>query len=97
MSIFNSQYVRSKLGLSWGEDYVLGLIASTAPTTYSRIGAVATKHKAMSTVSAYKYVHILMDKKLIAKTTDKDDKRLKEYSLTEKGKKMITELQDAVK
>jgi DNA-binding MarR family transcriptional regulator len=97
MSIFDSQYVRSKLGLSWGEDYVLGLIASTAPTTYSRIGAVAVKHKAMSNVSAYKYVHILMDKKLITKSVDAEDKRLKEYTLTEKGKKMIKELQDAVK
>lgn len=97
MSIFNSQYVRSKLGLTWGEDYVLGLIASTAPTTYSRISALVNKQKTMSAVSAYKYVHILMDKKLVSKTVDEEDKRLKGYALTEKGKKMIKELSDAVK
>jgi DNA-binding MarR family transcriptional regulator len=97
MSIFDAQYIRDKTGLSWGEDYVLGLIDSTSPTTYSRIAALANKQKAVSPPSANKYLKSLFYKGLVLKAADKKDRRVVHYTLTAKGEKLVKELKDAVK
>jgi len=97
MSIFDAQYIRDSAGLSWGEDYVLGLIDSTSPTIYSRIAALVNKQKAVTSASANKYLKSLVEKGLVLRTADKKDMRLIHYTLTAKGEKMIKELKNAVK
>jgi len=97
MSIFDAQYIRDNAGLSWGEDYVLGLIDSTSPTIYSRIAALVNKQKAVTSASANKYLKSLVEKGLVLRTADKKDMRLIHYTLTAKGEKMIKELKNAVK
>jgi len=97
MSIFDAQYIRDRAGLSWGEDYVLGLINSTAPTIYSRIAYLVNKQKALTSASANKYLKMLVEKDLVRRTPDKKDLRLIHYTLTGKGEKLVKELKDAVK
>ena len=97
MSIFDAQYIRDGAGLSWGEDYVLGLLDSTAPTTYSRIAALVNKQKALTSASANKYLKMLVEKDLVRKTDDKKDLRIVHYTLTGKGEKLVKELKHAVK
>jgi len=97
MSIFDAQYIRDKTGLSWGEDYVLGLIDSTAPTIYSRIAALVNKQKAVTSASANKYLKSLVEKGLVLRTADKKDLRLVHYTLTSKGEKLMESLRNAVK
>jgi DNA-binding MarR family transcriptional regulator len=97
MSIFAAQYIRDKTGLSWGEDYVLGLIDSTAPTIYSRIAALVNKQNAVTSASANKYLKSLVEKGLVLRASDKKDLRLIHYTLTTKGEKIMKELKNAVK
>jgi DNA-binding MarR family transcriptional regulator len=96
MTIFVTQHIRDKAGITWGEDYVLGLIDKTAPTTASRIVDLVKKQKAMTPPTAYKYIAILTTKKLISRKDDAQDKRMFNYSLTEKGKKLMESLRNGV-
>jgi hypothetical protein len=97
MSIFDAQYIRDEAGLSWGEDYVLGLLESTAPTTYSRVASLVNKQKALTSASTNKYLKMLVAKGLVQKTDDKKDLRLVHYTLTVKGEKLVEKLKHAVK
>ena len=97
MSVFDAQYIRDKTGLSWGEDYVLGLIDSTAPTIYSRIASLVNKQKAVTSASANKYLKSLVEKGLVSRTADKKDQRMIQYTLTTKGEKLMESLRNAVK
>ena len=97
MSIFDAQYIRDGAGLSWGEDYVLGLLDSTAPTTYGRVTSLVNKQKALTSASVNKYLKMLVAKELVTKTVDKKDLRVLHYTLTVKGEKLLEKIKHAVK
>jgi DNA-binding MarR family transcriptional regulator len=97
MTLFVTQHIRDKAGITWGEDYILGLVEKTAPTTASRIVDLVKKQKAMTPPTVYKYIASLATKKLISRKYDTQDKRMINYSLTEKGNKLMESLRNAVK
>jgi DNA-binding MarR family transcriptional regulator len=97
MSIFDGQHIRNKVNLCWGEDYVLGLVDRTAPTASTRILDLVRKQGAMSVPTAQKYLKSLLDRKLVSRKKDHDDRRLTVFSLTDKGLTIMKEIRDAVK
>lgn len=97
MSIFDAQYIRKKHNLSWGEDYMLGLVDRTAPITTMRAIELGEKLCGLTNVTIQTKLKSLVAKNLVAKKKDKDDGRLVIYSLTEKGKRLVGSLRDAVK
>lgn len=97
MSVFDGQHIRNRLNLVWGEDYVLGLIDKTAPTTSTRILDLVKKQGVMSVSTGQKYLKSLIDRKLVTRKADDEDKRTATFNPTEKGKTIMKELRDAVK
>lgn len=97
MSIFDAQYIRQKNNLSWGEDYVLGLIDKASPITTSRAIALGEKLCGLTGCTIQKKLNSIVTRGYAEKNHDKDDKRLVVYTLTDKGKRLVRSLRDAVK
>ena len=97
MSVFDNQHVRSKHELSWGEDYVLGLVSKTEPITFSRVLELVKKQDVMAGPTTNRYLGMLVEKKLLVKKPDEHDLRLVYFCTTEKGKRLLQELRNAVK
>ena len=88
-NIFITQKVRHKHGVSWEEEYILGLIAHSQRLNVSEV--IAASNQVMTQATAHKYLTQLVDKQLI-KHNIGDDKRIKVLTLTPKGEKIIKEL-----
>jgi repressor of nif and glnA expression len=97
MTIFATQHIRDKMGVSWGEEYVIGLVEKTEPITTTRLLALVNKQGAMVATTAQYHVKLAIEKKLIRKYNEPDDKRSVYHALTDKGKKFMEDLRDAVK
>jgi len=97
MTIFVTQHIRDKVGLSWGEEYVIGLVEKTEPITTTRLLSLVSKQRAMVSTTAQTNMKSAIAKKLISKRKDTEDGRVVHYTLTDKGKKLMQELRDAVK
>jgi DNA-binding MarR family transcriptional regulator len=97
MTIFATQHIRDKAGVAWGEEYVIGLVEKTEPITTTRLHALINKQSAMVTTTANYHIKNAINKKLIYKHNDPEDKRLVYHSLTEKGRKLMEDLRNAVK
>ena len=97
MTIFVTQHIRDKVGLSLGEEYVLGLVEKTEPITTTRLLSLVSKQRAMVATTAQTNMKSAIDKKLIIKRKDTEDGRVVHYTLTDKGKKLMQELRNAVK
>ena len=97
MTIFVTQHIRDKVNLSWGEEYVLGLVEKTEPITTTRLLSLVSKQRAMVATTAQTNMKSAIDKKLIIKRKDTEDGRVVHYTLTDKGKKLMQELRNAVK
>jgi DNA-binding MarR family transcriptional regulator len=96
MTIFVTQHIRDKVGLSWGEEYVVGLVEKTEPITTSRILALVTKQGAMNQTTAQRHIKSAVNKKLINKFQEQDDGIRVYHELTDKGKKLMQELRNGV-
>lgn len=97
MSIFDAQYIRQKHDLSWGEDFVLGLIDRTAPISVTRAVDLGTKMGGLTNGTIQKKVRSVIEKGLVTKQKDAEDARLVMFVLTEKGKRLVRSIRDAVK
>lgn len=97
MSIFDTQHVRSKHDLAWGEDYVLGLVSKTEPITFTRVLELVKKQDVMAGPTTNRYLQQLVKRKLLVKKPDPHDMRLVYFCTTEKGKNIMKELHNAAK
>jgi len=95
MTIFATQHIRDKADISWGEEYVLGLVEMTEPINTTRIQALVLKQGAMVYSTAQYHIEQAIAKSFIRKHKDKEDGRIVYHSLTEKGKKLMEKLRDA--
>jgi DNA-binding MarR family transcriptional regulator len=66
-NIYTTQAVRDKHGLSWSEEYILGMIAKQISPTTMSVLSDAKKRKVMSHATTHKYLTSLSKKKYVAK------------------------------
>jgi len=97
MTIFATQHIRDEVGVSWGEEYVIGLVEKTEPITTTRLLALVNKQGAMVSTTAQYHVNSAIAKKLMRKYNESDDKRSVYHALTDKGREFMKELRNAVK
>ena len=89
MNIYMTQPVRKKHGVSWEEEYILGLVNHGDVVRVTTVLDVS--NEVMTQATTHKYLTQLVDKQLI-KHNIGDDKRIKVLTLTPKGEKIIKEL-----
>ena len=88
-NIFITQKVRHKHGVSWEEEYILGLIAHSQRLNVSEV--IAASNQVMTQATTHKYLTQLIDKDYL-KHDHKIDRRVKIVLLTAKGEKYIREI-----
>jgi predicted transcriptional regulator len=88
-NIYLTQPIRRSHGVSWEEEYLLGLIHHRQSVRVTDI--LKTSSEVMTLATTHKYLTQLVDKKL-AKHAIGDDKRIKMVNLTPKGEKIIKEI-----
>lgn len=88
-NIYLTQPIRRNHGVSWEEEYLLGLINHRRKLRVTDI--LQTSSEVMTLATTHKYLTQLSDKKLIKHTVG-TDKRIKEVTLTAKGDKIIKEI-----
>jgi DNA-binding MarR family transcriptional regulator len=87
-----TQPVRKKHGVSWEEEYILGLVDHTENVTVSKVLELAKE--AMTQATTHKYLTQLIDKRMLEHIVG-DDRRIKVLGLTKAGIKFLNELSDA--
>ena len=92
MNIYMTQPVRKKHGVSWEEEYILGLVDHTENVSVSKVLSIAKE--AMTQATTHKYLTQLIDKGML-KHNIGDDRRIKVLGLTKAGIKYLDELSDA--
>lgn len=88
-NIYITQPVRKKHGISWEEEYILGLIDHAEEVRVSAILGIA--NEVMTPATAHKYLTQLLDKKYVKHVVGAD-KRVKVVELTKVGNKFLDEL-----
>ena len=89
MNAYLTQAVRSKHGISWQEEYLLGLVGHKRMMQVSEV--LSASKEAMTNATTHKYLTQLIDKGL-AKHDLRADKRIKMVVLTKAGEKLIREI-----
>lgn len=92
MNIYMTQPVRKKHGVSWEEEYILGLVDHAENATVSKVLELAKE--AMTQATTHKYLTQLIDKRMVEHIVG-DDKRIKVLGLTKAGFKFLNEISDA--
>jgi DNA-binding MarR family transcriptional regulator len=87
-----TQPVRKKHGVSWEEEYILGLVDHAENATVSKVLELAKE--AMTQATTHKYLTQLIDKRMVEHIVG-DDKRIKVLGLTKAGFKFLNEISDA--
>jgi DNA-binding MarR family transcriptional regulator len=88
-NIFMTQRTRHKYGVSWEEEFILGLVAYNGSLNVSAV--IAASSDVMTQATTHKYLTQLIDKDYL-KHDYKIDKRIKMVGLTTKGVKYIKEI-----
>lgn len=89
MNIYMTQPVRKKHGISWEEEYILGMVDHMEPIKVMDI--LSNANEVMTNATTHKYLTQLMDKKLLKHVVSKD-KRVKKVELTSAGSKYLNEV-----
>jgi DNA-binding MarR family transcriptional regulator len=89
MNIYMTQPVRKKHGISWEEEYILGLIDHAEEVRVTAVLGIA--NEVMTQATAHKYLTQLIDKKYVKHVVGKD-KRIKVVELTRAGIRYLDEL-----
>ena len=92
MNIYMTQPVRKKHGVSWEEEYILGLVDHTENVSVSKVLSIAKE--VMTEATTHKYLTQLIDKRMVEHLVG-DDRRIKVLGLTKAGFKFLNELSDA--
>lgn len=93
-NLYETQPVRKKHGLSWEEEYILGLVANAKSVKVSAVLGIS--NEVMTQATTHKYLTQLLDKEYV-KHDVVEDRRVKPVKLTAKGQKFIKELADVNK
>ena len=94
MFLFKTQHVRNQHGVSWFEEILMGAIYELGRTWTSDV--MDSVRGTMSSNTAHKYITQLVEKEYVAQQRTKTDKRYAHLSLTDKGKKYLTEIEEAL-
>lgn len=89
MNIYMTQPVRKKHGISWEEEYLLGLIDHAEEVKVTAILGIA--NEVMTLATTHKYLTQLLDKKFIKHKVGKD-KRVKIVTLSRAGIRFLDEV-----
>jgi len=89
VNIYMTQPVRKKHGVSWEEEYILGLVDHAESATVSKVLELAKE--AMTQATTHKYLTQLIDKRMLEHIVG-DDRRIKVLGLTKAGTKYLNEL-----
>ena len=92
MNIYMTQPVRKKHGVSWEEEYILGLVDHAENASVSKVLSLAKE--AMTQATTHKYLTQLIDKRMVEHIVG-DDRRIKVLGLTKAGIKFLNEISDA--
>ena len=92
MNIYMTQPVRKKHGVSWEEEYILGLVDHAESATVSKVLELAKE--SMTQATAHKYLTQLIDKRMVEHIVGKD-RRIKVLGLTKAGTKFLNEMSNA--
>lgn len=90
MNIYMTQPVRKKHGVSWEEEYILGLVDHAESATVSKVLELAKE--TMTQATTHKYLTQLIDKRMLEHIVG-DDKRIKVLALTRAGRKYLAEVE----
>lgn len=83
MPLYTTQNARNTLGVSWAEEYMLGLIAYHCPL--STKDAISLAEGTLSYNTAHKYITELINRKLVEQVIGEEDRRLTFLHVTKKG------------
>jgi DNA-binding MarR family transcriptional regulator len=84
-----TQPVRTKYGICWEEEYILGLVDHAENVTVSKVLELAKE--AMTQATTHKYLTQLIDKRMLEHIVG-DDRRIKVLGLTRAGIRYLDEL-----
>ena len=90
-NIFLTQRLRHKHGVSWEEEFILGMVAYNQ--TLRVMDVIAGSGEVMTQATSHKYLTQLIDKGLLAHHIVVD-KRIKMLKLTAKGEKYLKEIEN---
>ena len=90
MNIYMTQPVRKKHGVSWEEEYILGLVDHAESATVSKVLELAKE--IMTEATTHKYLTQLIDKRMLEHLIGLD-KRIKVLGLTKAGRKYLDEVE----
>jgi DNA-binding MarR family transcriptional regulator len=85
-----TQPVRKKHGVSWEEEYILGLVDHAESATVSKVLELAKE--IMTEATTHKYLTQLIDKRMLEHLIGLD-KRIKVLGLTKAGRKYLDEVE----
>ena len=89
MNIYMTQPVRTKYGICWEEEYILGLVDHAENPSVTKVLSLAKE--AMTEATTHKYLTQLIDKRMLEHLIGLD-KRIKVIGLTKAGSRYLNEL-----
>jgi len=92
MNLYQTQPVRDKHGISWHEEYLLGVIAAIQNGFITYIMEIATE--VMAEATAHKSLTKLVEREYLNQERSKTDRRYVSITLTDKGRTFLKELQN---
>ena len=92
MNIYMTQPVRTKYGICWEEEYVLGLVDHAEDASVTKVLSLAKE--VMTEATTHKYLTQLIDKRMLEHLVGLD-KRIKVLGLTKAGVRYLDELSNA--
>jgi predicted transcriptional regulator len=93
MNAYLTQPIRAKFGVTWQEEYLMGMVANTEKVSVTNI--LAKANEVMTLATTHKYLTQLIDKKMLTHKVEKD-KRVKFVTLTSKGVKFLNTISEGV-
>ncbi len=95
MNAYKSQPVRNTYGVTWQEEYIIGMLEYLGPVNGSYVLDTCARECGMSPATAHKYLQLTVLKKFVRKQRGKDDYRMTFFVVTQKGKKFLEEVKHA--
>lgn len=92
MNIYMTQPVRTKYGICWEEEYILGLVDHAEDASVTKVLSLAKE--VMTEATTHKYLTQLIDKRMLEHLVGLD-KRIKVLGLTKAGVRYLDELSNA--
>ena len=92
MNAFTTQHVRDKYGVTWQEEYILGMVNALTSMNTTRVLDMCNKQSLMSPATAHKYLKSNVYRKMLVQKRSKEDKRETEFVVSAKGTQFLEEI-----